>query len=145
MEGPIEIFTTSNRPREYALAMQILTNNLPTEEMRRTARYLLNNPNNPKRTWALSCGSEIIGASVCDKITAKRAYLEFLLLLPDYRKAGLGRRFLSEIEDNQRSRGVKEIEADTSEDITTKWMIHHGYKVVEVVDGSYNHLKTLYS
>jgi GNAT superfamily N-acetyltransferase len=131
-EGPSQL---------YRRSMEFLVENLPMGEMKITASRLRSNPNTYQRTLVCLDGEKIAGVSMGGQLDQDRSYLQFMLILPEYRKEGIGKLFLDTFEARELSRNVSIIEADTYDPRVTEWMVRQGYKIFRREGNVVNHVK----
>ncbi len=126
----MEIKNFSSSCREYLDSMRLLQENLPTREMRTLAYRLVENSNNPKRTWGCFLEGVPVGALVGGQLNNNVSYLEFIWLDPKLRQEGYGIQLLNTFENQQRRDGIKRIETEVYDSRSLEWAKRQGYQVV---------------
>lgn len=113
----------------YLDSMYFLIQNLPDVEMKRVASALIERDNREKLVSCLD-GKKVIGAAFGGLIGENMAYLEFFLVLPEYRKQKIGESMLGLFETKQLENNVSIIELDTCDKNVSNWFKSRGYNVV---------------
>lgn len=140
-EISLRIDSIENIPLRYSQSIAFLLENLPTREMKTTVSKIYLNPNTPKRTLTCLDENEIIGVSIGGPLDSNRAYLQFMYVLPEYRRKGVGKFLLDAFEQREIKRNISTIEADTYDPLVADWMVRQGYQIFRREGNVANHVK----